>query len=287
LNEVALRLFSSYMEQIFVEEFFHADPHPGNLFIIPPADSPTGAWQLAFVDFGMVGQVPSGARDGLREAVIAVGTQDAARVVKAYEKLGFLLPGADLEMIEKAEAKAFERFWGKSMTELQNIDHQELMAFASEFRDLMYDMPFQVPQDLLLLGRTVAILSGMCTGLDPGFNVWESVRPYAEDLVKSEVTGNWEIWWAEIEVLLRSLVSLPRRLESVLGQVERGTLQVQAPGVESHLEKIEKNLQGLTGAVLFAALFFGGMQLILAGFTLPGFILLGSALIPLLVILLR
>jgi hypothetical protein len=64
-------------------------------------------------------------------------------------------------------------------------------------------------------------------------------------------------------------------------------LQVQAPGVESHLANIEKNLQGLTGAVLFAALFIGGMQLVLAGFSLPGFILLGSALIPLLVILFR
>ncbi len=287
LTEVALRLFGSYMEQIFDKEFFHADPHPGNLFVIPPAESPTGAWQLAFVDFGMVGQVPPTAVDGLREAAIAVGTQDAGRIVKAYEKLGFLLPGADLEQIEMAEAKAFERFWGKSMSELQDIDHRELMAFAEEFRDLMYDMPFQIPQDLLLLGRTVAILSGMCTGLDPGFNVWESIRPYAEDLVKSELTGNWETWWAEIEPLLRSLVSLPRRLDGMLDQVERGELRVQAPGLETHLANIEKNLQGLTGAVLFAALFIGGMQLILAGFSLPGYILLGSALIPLLVMLFR
>ena len=287
LNEVALRLFASYMEQIFEEEFFHADPHPGNLFVIPPAKSPTGDWQLAFVDFGMVGQVPSSAMDGLREMVIAVGTQDAGRIVKAYDKLGFLLPGADLDLIEQAEAKAFERFWGKSMSELQDIDHREMMAFADEFRDLMYDMPFQIPQDLLLLGRTVAILSGMCTGLDPEFNVWENIRPYAEDLVKSELGGNWEMWWGEIEVVLRSLISLPRRLDGLLNQIERGELQVQAPGLEGHLANIEKNLQGLTGAVLFAALFIGGMQLVLAGFPLPGFILLGSALIPLLVLLFR
>jgi len=287
LNEVALRLFASYMEQIFEEEFFHADPHPGNLFVIPPDKSPTGLWQLAFVDFGMVGEVPSNAMDGLREMVIAVGTQDAGRMIQAYEKLDFLLPGANLEMIEQAEAKVFERFWGKSMSELQDIDHKELMAFASEFRDLMYAMPFQIPQDLLLLGRTVAILSGMCTGLDPGFNVWESIRPYAEDIVKSELGGNWEVWWGEIEVILKSLISLPRRLDGMLGQVERGELKVQAPGVENHLARIEKNLQGLTGAVLFAALFIGGMQLVLAGFSLPGFILLGSAIIPLLLILFR
>lgn len=287
LNEVAQRLFSSYMGQIFDKEFFHADPHPGNLFVIPAEDTPEGSWQLAFVDFGMVGHVPASARDGLREAVIAIGTKNAARLVQAYEKLGFLLPGADLELIEQMEAKAFERFWGKSMAELKDIDHRELMEFGHEFRDLMYEMPFQIPQDLLLLGRTVAILSGMCTGLDPGFNVWESVRPFAEDLVKSEVTGNWELWWGEIETLLRSLIAMPRRMDTLLGQMERGELQVQATELQRQLEGIEKNLQGLTGAILFAALFIGGMQLVLAGFSLPGFILLGSALIPLLVILFK
>ncbi|MCJ7733561.1 MAG: AarF/UbiB family protein, partial [Anaerolineales bacterium] len=224
LNEVAKRLFSSYMEQIFEKEFFHADPHPGNLFVIPAKETPGSAWQLAFVDFGMVGHVPSSAREGLRDAVIAVGTQDASRLVQAYNKLGFLLPGADLEILEKAEKKAFERFWGKTMSELQEIDHREFMAFAMEFRELMYDMPFQIPQDLLLLGRTVGILSGMCTGLDPGFNLWENLRPYAEDLVKTELTGNWEIWWGEIQVLLKSMLSLPKRLDGVIGQIERGEI---------------------------------------------------------------
>jgi len=286
-GEVARRLFASYLEQIFDKEFFHADPHPGNLFVIPAEESPSGAWQLAFVDFGMVGHVPTNAREGLREAVIAVGTRDAGRLVQAYDKLGFLLPEVDLELLEKAEEKAFERFWGKNMAELREIDHREFMEFGKEFRDLMYEMPFQIPQDLLLLGRTIAILSGMCTGLDPGFNVWESLQPYAEELIKSEISGNWEVWWKEIETLLRSLLNLPRRMDGLLGQVERGEIKVQAPELQAQLEGVAKNLQGLTGAVLFAALFIGGMQLVLAGHTLPGYILLGSAFIPLLVVLFR
>ena len=295
LSQVAKRLFESYMEQVFEYEFFHADPHPGNLFVIPPQKDQDGKnetsgssdWQLAFVDFGMVGHIPGTARDGLREGVIAVGTQDAGRLVEAYQKLGFLLPGADLEMLEQAEAKAFERFWGKSMAELQDIDHQELMEFAHEFRDLMYSMPFQIPQDLLLLGRTLAILSGMCTGLDPAFNVWESVRPYAEDLIKSEMTGNWDLWLREIEILLRSLLSTPRRLDAVLDQLEKGDLRVQVPELQDHLQGIEKNLQRLTGSIVFAALLLGGVQLILAGQTIGGITLIGAALISFLVLILR
>ena len=295
LSDVAQRLFESYMEQIFKQEFFHADPHPGNLFVIPPQKDLDGnndpsdknQWQLAFVDFGMVGHIPGNARDGLREGVIAVGTQDAGRLVEAYQKLGFLLPEADLELLEQAEAKAFERFWGKSMAELQEIDHQELMEFASEFRDLMYTMPFQIPQNLILLGRTVAILSGMCTGLNPTFNLWESVRPYAEDLIKSEVTGNWEVWWGEIEVLLRSLLSTPRRLDAVLDRLERGDLNVQVPELQDHLSGIEKSLQRLTGAIVFAALIIGGVQLNLSGQFTAGIILMVASLITLVVLILK
>jgi predicted unusual protein kinase regulating ubiquinone biosynthesis (AarF/ABC1/UbiB family) len=275
------------MDQIFEKEFFHADPHPGNLFVIPAVESTGERWQLAFVDFGMVGHVPGFARDGLRELVIAVGTQDAGRLVRAYEKLGFVLPGADLELIEKAEAKVFERFWGKNMSELQEIDPKELMDFAHEFRDLMYEMPFQIPQDLLLLGRTVAILSGMCAGLDQDFNLWENIQPYAEKLVKAEISGSRDLLWSEIESFLRMLANLPRRLDGMLTQVEKGQLQINVPEIEDYLGKINRNLQGLTGAVLFAALFIGGLQLLLAGYSLPSYILLGSSLIPLLVLLLR
>jgi predicted unusual protein kinase regulating ubiquinone biosynthesis (AarF/ABC1/UbiB family) len=294
-SAVAERLFACYMEQIFEHEFFHADPHPGNLFVIPQEvltnpDQPTPEttpWQLAFVDFGMVGHVPETAREGLREGVIAIGTQDPRRLVSAYQKLGFLLPEADLEILEKAEAKAFERFWGKSMSELAEIDHQELVEFASEFRDLMYDMPFQIPQDLLLLGRTLAILSGMCTGLDPAFNIWKSIRPYAEDLIKSEVTGNIDLWLGELERLVRSLLSAPKRMEAAFDLIETGNLKVQVPELQGHLVGIERNLQRLTGAIIFAALILGGVQLTVAGQLLPGMILMGAALITLMVLILK
>ena len=171
--EVAQRLLDTYLRQIFDDGFFHADPHPGNLFVSAGETGGEAGWQLTFVDFGMVGRVPPNLRAGLREAVIAVGTRDAARVVKSYQLLGVLLPHANLALLEKAEAQAFERFWGKSIAELREISFEEMHEFAIEFRELMYTMPFQIPQDLILLGRALAILSGMCTGLNPGFNVWD------------------------------------------------------------------------------------------------------------------
>ena len=111
-----------------------------------------------------------------REA-IGVGTRNVSRVVQSFQTLDVLLPGADLKLIEQAESQLFDRFWGMSMNELRNVDHREMAQFAMQFRELMYEMPFQLPHNLLLLGRTVAILSGMCTGLDPNFNLWAQLHP--------------------------------------------------------------------------------------------------------------
>jgi len=122
--EVARVLLDTYLKQIFEDGFFHADPHPGNLFVTPlaePAEDGSVDWKLTFVDFGMVGRVPDNLRSGLREMVIASGTRDPKRMVRAYQQLGVLLPGADLKRIEEAESKVFERFWGKSMSELRQI----------------------------------------------------------------------------------------------------------------------------------------------------------------------
>ncbi|MEP7357980.1 MAG: AarF/ABC1/UbiB kinase family protein, partial [Anaerolineales bacterium] len=84
--EVAERLFQTYLRQIFEHGFFHADPHPGNLFVerVPqaPDAAPAPAWRLIFVDFGMVGQVPENLRLGLREMVIGVGLRDGRRLVR-------------------------------------------------------------------------------------------------------------------------------------------------------------------------------------------------------------
>ncbi len=284
--QVAKRLFDTYLEQIFNHEFFHADPHPGNLFVEVPPDHAPSDWRLTFVDFGMVGRIPPNTLAGLREAVIAIGTQDARRIVQAYLLLGMLLPNADLELLERAEAAVFDRFWGKSMSELADIDFDEMHEFAKEFRELVYDMPFQVPQDLILLGRCVAILSGMCTGLDPQFNVWESIMPFAQELLTEEVTGGWEFWRDEAIDLVKTSLFLPRRLERVLDIVERGKMDVRVPELTIHLRRIEAVMRRMIGALVFAALLMGGVQLYLADKFVTAGVLFGGAFLSLVWVLL-
>jgi len=239
-------------------------------------------WKLTFVDFGMVARIPANLRDGLRELVIGVGTRDAARLVRAYQTLDMLLPSADLMLIEQAEAKMFELFWGKSMSELRQISHKDMHRFAYQFRELMYSMPFQLPQNLLMLGRTIAILSGMCTGLDADFNLWTQLAPYAQKLVTEEVGSNWRVWLDEAGEVLKTLISIPSQAGRVLAQMERGELSVQAPQVNRQIGHLEKAIYRLIGVVLSSALMLGGVLLYNAGNGLFAGILLAASALALL-----
>ncbi len=260
-GEVAEVLLGTYMQQIFEDGFFHADPHPGNLFVTPVGDrgeDGSQGWKLTFIDFGMVGYVPDNLREGLREAVIAIGTQDGARLVKSFRTLGVLLPTADLKLIEMASMQVFDRFGGMSMGQLRDIDHAEFARFGLQFQELMLNLPFQLPENLLLLGRTVAILSGMCTGLEPEFNVWSAISPYASKLISAEGETTWDTIVSEGTKIGQLLLALPGRVDRVLTQVERGELNVQTPMLDLRVRRLERSVSRVAMALIFAALLVAG-----------------------------
>ena len=259
--EVARALLDTYMQQILEDGFFHADPHPGNLFVTPLEGSDGAGhreWQLTFVDFGMVGRVPENLRTGLREAVIALGTKDGARLVKSFKTLDVLLPSADLALIETASMQVFERFGGMSMSDLREIDHAEMMSFSLQFGELLRSMPFQLPENLLLLGRSLAILSGMCTGLDPDFNLWTAIAPYVSTLVSDEDSSTFRVVLAEATRLFQVAVGLPGRADRVLTLMERGDLNVQTPLLNLQMRRLERSVSRIVSALVFAALLIAG-----------------------------
>ena len=276
--EVAARLFDTYLKQIFEDRFFHADPHPGNLFVTPLETGPVGVdsppasaarpWKLVFVDFGMVGRIGPNLFTGLREILIAVGTQDPARLVRGYDILGVLLPGADRDLLERATARVFERFWGKATSDMMNMHPREAVEFVNEFGGLLREMPFQAPENIILLVRCVGILSGMCTGLDPSFNVWTSVAPYATRLVEEEEGGRLRFLIKELGEGLRPLLTLPRKTETLLNRIEQGRLEVRTPDLRASLVHLERSLGRLAGAIVFAALLLSAIQVFLAGYLL-------------------
>ena len=282
-GQVATVLVESYLQQIFRDSFVHLDPHPGNLFVTPITDPAPGepAWKLTFIDFGMMGEVPENLREGLTEALISVGLRDGARAVRSMEILNVILPGADMHLIERASTEVFARFGGMSMDELVNVPPEEMIEFAGQFRELVFELPFQVPEDMLMLGRSVGILSGVATGLEPSFNVWAVLTPYAATLVSGEGGLSVDRIVKEAADLGRALLALPGRVDRVLTSAERGELTVRTPRVAAQVERLNRTAHGTNGVLVFAALLLAG-AVVLATDPVLGRWLMGLSAAPLL-----
>jgi predicted unusual protein kinase regulating ubiquinone biosynthesis (AarF/ABC1/UbiB family) len=191
-REVARRLFDTYLKQVFVDNFIHADPHPGNLFVEPLllAPGPARPFRLVFVDFGMVATIPEPIRKHVRDFLFGFATRDAGRIVRAYQGAGVLLPGADLARLEQIQAATLEHYAGLTLREARQTAMNEWEGLAHEYRDVLYEMPFQFPTDLLFVGRAMGILFGIATALDPDFDVWGAIEPFAKQ-VAAEVKRDW------------------------------------------------------------------------------------------------
>lgn len=273
---VARRLFRSTMRQIFELSFVHADPHPGNLFVRPldddddpPPETGTGRpFRIIYIDFGMMATVPSHLRGALREYAIALGTRDAARLVQSYAAAGVLLPDADLDRLEEVHAELFARFWGVSVGKLRDVAMSEARYFLRKYRDLLYEMPFQVQVELLFVSRAVGLLAGLATGLDPDFDPWAEALPFAERIAKEEISRDFAAQLAEVWAGARSAFGLPRRLDAFLARAERGALQIRSePGREARriAVRMEKVMQRLSWAVLAGSLAIAAALLGTAG----------------------
>jgi predicted unusual protein kinase regulating ubiquinone biosynthesis (AarF/ABC1/UbiB family) len=215
------------------------------------------------VDFGMVAVIPERLRVAMREYAIGVGTRDAHKIVQSYVNAGVLLPGADLKRLEEAHAAMFERFWGVRMGQMRDMAFSEARYFMREYRDVIYDAPFQFQVDMLFVLRALGILSGMATNLDPNFDPWAETIPFAERLAREELQQNWRGWLQEIVALGQLILKLPGDLERVLTQAQRGTLVLQtslAPDARKTVQRLERSINRLTWVVIAAALLIAGVN---------------------------
>lgn len=264
-KHVAEKLLDTYFHQIFQEGFFHADPHPGNLFVRPREDLPwiisengdgpgelTRPFWLIFVDFGMMGHVPNLMGDNLRKVVVSVLQKDGRTLTEAYANLGFFLPDADLERIAEAQTVILERIWGRSLLELTRPDPKEVQEIGREFRDLLFEFPIQIPQDFIYLGRAVGMVSGLVSQLDEDINPWYFFEKYGESLLKAQQGRNFTVGTAW--EVIRPYLSTPARVQRLLTMAEKGQLRVQSDReMLKRYDKIEKRIGQLGWSILGAA----------------------------------
>lgn len=305
---VAERLMDTYLKQIFEHFFFHADPHPGNLFIYPlPVDNvdeyvKAGGgrpFYLIFVDFGMTGRLTREIASGMVDTLNAVIVRDPVKLVRSYNELGFILPGADLDRITEAAKAAFDEVWGMSLTEIRDMDFERAASLAGDFNDLIKSMPFYLPQDFIYLGRTISILSGMSTRLDENFNPWTELEPYAQrlaakgfgaqvsfsggdlngwNLAKTLLNGGGgQMLNTAAQAVVRQIKPVNNVVESIstLQRLNDGSLHVVADpssAYKAQLRKLESAQRATSRAVIFGAVLVSSTILLTAGQPLLGIV---------------
>lgn len=262
--EVAARFAQVMFDQLFDDGFFHADPHPGNVFVTPlpgTTDAGTPAWRFTFIDFGMMGEVPPSLRRGLRRVLIAAASRDGKGLVDGIRDVGVLLPSADTIQLERAMTQLFSRFGGMGFAELQEVDPREFRSFAIEFGDVVRSLPFQLPENFLLIVRAMSLTSGMCSALDPAFNIWDSVEPYAQRLIREESGNTAQAFVREVGAVAAVTARLPRRADNLISRFEDGSVSVQTPRIERRMRDLERMVRRVVSSVLFTGLLIGGVLL--------------------------
>lgn len=246
-DRIATKLVGTYFQQVLEAGFFHADPHPGNLLVQP---DPAGD-RLVFLDFGMMGTVTPRMRDGLRECVTGVLGNNAARVLRGMDTLGFLSESADREALEPIVSMMLARFGGMNISaEASNWRKRgEVPREVTEgVGTVLYDQPFRLPAQFAFFGRMIGLLQGVAVGLSPTFNFIDVATPYAQQFLGGQENGrvnailnllgfeSFDALWPSLlkggVSTIQSLASLPQRIDHVLERAERGELRVVVESAE-------------------------------------------------------
>lgn len=275
-DAVAAELARATFEQIFVAGFFHADPHPGNIFVTPSAEH---GFTITYIDFGMMGEITDELRDGLQQFIFAVASRDALGWVVATQRLGVLLPSADTVELERAVTALFDRFGGMGVAELTALDPRELQQFALQFSELVRTLPFQLPESFLLLIRTVSLISGVTSALNRDFNMWDAVDPFARTLLRGGGTSTARSVGREAVAILSALARLPQRVDALATRLDRGELAVRSPEVEQRLRVLDGSVRRATSAILFTALLLAGV-LVRGDDEVLGWVLIAGSALP-------
>ena len=226
--EAANRTVQAYFHQFFDEGFFHADPHPGNIFVKQgmPGNGPI----IEFVDFGMVGSLTSNMKKSMKDLFLSFVTRDSETMVQALSQLGFIGKGANISAIERGLSLMLEQFYGISLGEARELDIPDV---ANEVSQLLYGQPFQIPAQFAFIGRAVSTLVGVSTGLAPNFNFVDLAVPYARKFLglnTEDIGKTIQQLLGQLLETVNTLLKMPRSLERILNKLETGQFVINLGG---------------------------------------------------------
>ncbi len=254
---VARHLLKIYVSQVLVDGFFHADPHPGNLFVTEKAD-------IIMVDFGMVGHIPEQQRKMMLEIASQILDQDYGEVVVILKKMGFLAEDVDEELMTRAVNAFIDQFVNSE----QDLTKADLRILLNDLEDFLYEFPFRMPSNMTFLGRALGTLYGLCLNLDPGINFIKEAEPFLKEAITKHVSPV-QLISSRLLRLAGAVLGLPLLAERVYKKADQGSIRVKMPmkDVNRALGANTRALRLLAWSICFAAILAASSYILENGHT--------------------
>jgi len=252
---LARKLGQAFIKQYLEFGFFHADPHPGNMVI----DRNGG---VALLDFGMMGHLSDELLAQLSTALIAISTQNMEVLIDVYLELGEA-PLADPRRMTADLMSMFDKYYGMP---LKRIDARA--ALNDSFR-IARTHGLLMPRDLVMLMRSLVLITSVGRTLDPDFNIAEIIEPEARRLMLQKVsptkaakTAGRQLWH-----ISRLVHTLPRHIKTIIQKIEAGTITVafRHQGLEGLLTELDRVSNRLSISIILAATIVGSSITLQAG----------------------
>ena len=246
LSAIARQGADLYLEMIFRHGFYHADPHPGNLVLVPNAG-------LGLLDYGMVGRIDDGLREDIEEFLLAIVEQDSQRLGSIVIRVGATPPGLDESALAIDLADYIAQFAH------QSAENFELAAALREMFEVMRRHRIVLPAAMTMLLKVLVMLEGTGKRLVPDFSLMQILKPYRKKMMARRISPTRQFRKARrIAYELEQLAEVfPRRMRDILQQVQTGRFDV-------HLDHrgLEPSVNRLVLGMLTSALFLGSVLLV-------------------------
>jgi ubiquinone biosynthesis protein len=254
---IAIKGINLYFEQVFEHGFFHADPHPGNIFILNDQ-------RICFVDYGMMGTVLDSDKYLLANLLIAIADKDIRGLKHALLRFG------KIEKLEEAVDKEMEYDLEEFLTEYSGISLEDIegMEVMNGVNRLFFHYKVRVPANLLLLLKALVMIEGVGLQLDPKYNIIENITPFVRRLLAKKYSParmGRNIARAAGD-MIRLAGSLPEDLMEVMHKVRQGRLHIEFEhtGLDPLYAEMDRVSNRLAFSIVVASLILGSALLVIA-----------------------
>lgn len=255
-KSVAQKGVDLYLEQILEHGFFHADPHPGNLFVLPNTQ------QICFLDFGMMGTIMPTDKELLIDLLRYFLQNKVVKIVDVLQKIAIK---THIPNEKKLEYDLHNLIQEVNNTTLQNI---KLGAVLTQFKGILFKNQITLPYYVYMLIRALIIIEGVGLKLDPDFNITENLKPYVSQIARKRFNFkrllNKNL--TRLEDINSLIDTLPENVDTILKKIKEGKLLVkhEHKGLTEFQNAITKASNRLVFAIIIAALSIGSALLVIA-----------------------